>query len=80
MGYPIYINQDMPAVAANSQSVLFGDFSKYKIRRVLQAQMIRLNERFIDTLEIGLVVFQRFDGRLVDAGMHPVKYLVQASV
>jgi HK97 family phage major capsid protein len=66
-GYKITINQDMPDIGAGNKSIIFGDFSKYKIRRVRDAQLVRLDQRFIDKLQIGLLMFQRYDGNLCTA-------------
>jgi HK97 family phage major capsid protein len=64
----------MPVMAANAKSILFGDFSNYVIRDALDVQIIRLNERFPDNLEVGFIAFQRTDGNLVNAGTNPIKY------
>jgi HK97 family phage major capsid protein len=73
LGYPYTINQDMPVMAANAKSILFGDFSKYKVRRVAGgATVLRLNERYADNLQVGFIGFLRADGQLVDAGTHPI--------
>jgi HK97 family phage major capsid protein len=73
--YPYVINQDMAAMAASAKSVLFGDFSNYFIRRVAGIQILRLTERYADYNQVGFLAFQRWDGQLVDAGTHPIKYL-----
>jgi HK97 family phage major capsid protein len=82
LGYNYTINQDMFAYADGSATLndsqkiaLFGDLQKYVIRQVAAMRMVRLNERFGDTDEIGFVLFSRFDGDLLDAGTHPVKHL-----
>ena len=82
LGYPYVINQDMfayvdgAASANDNQKVaLFGQFKKYIIRTVNNMRLVRLNERFGDTDEVGLVAFWRIDGDLLDAGTHPVKYM-----
>ncbi len=82
LGYKYSINQDMFAYVDGSASAndgqkiaLFGDFQKYIYRQVAGMRMVRLNERFADTDEVGFVVFFRIDGDLLDAGTHPVKYL-----
>jgi HK97 family phage major capsid protein len=77
--YPYAINQDMAALAASSKSVLFGDFTNYFIRRVAGVQVLRLTERYADFNQVGFLAFQRWDGQLVDAGTHPIKYLQQAA-
>jgi HK97 family phage major capsid protein len=78
-GYEYTINQDMPVPAANAKSVLFGDFSKYYIRRVVGTQVLRLTERYADFNQTGFLAFQRWDGNLVDAGTHPLKYFAHSA-
>lgn len=78
-GYGFSINQDMASPASSAKTILFGDLSKYKIRRVRDVTMVRFAERFMDKLQIGLLAFLRADGNLIDAGTHPVKYLVQSA-
>ncbi len=82
--YPYYINNDMaicPAIAANpaAVTVLFGALDKYVIRRVKELGIITLRERFADYGQIGLIGFSRADGQLLDAGTHPICYLIQAT-
>lgn len=78
-GKPYTINQDMAAMATSAKSVLFGDFKKYFIRRVKGVQVLRLVERYADFNQTGFVAFQRWDGNLVDAGTHPLKYYANAA-
>lgn len=77
--YPYVINQDVAVPAASAISVLFGDFSNYFIRRVAGVQLLRLTERYADYNQVGFLAFQRWDGQLVDAGTHPIKYLTQSA-
>lgn len=77
--YPYTINRDMADPAASATSVLFGDFQNYYVRRIAGVQVLRLTERYADFNQVGFVAFQRWDGDLVDAGTHPVKYLKQAA-
>ena len=79
LGHPYTINQDVPAIAPSAKSILFGDFSKYYIRRITGARVLRLVERYADYNQIAFVAFQRWDGALIDAGTHPVKYLAMHS-
>jgi HK97 family phage major capsid protein len=77
--YPFTINQSMAsAVATGNKTVLFGDFSKYKIRDVASVRLRRLVERYADSDQEGFVAFARADGNLLDAGTHPVASLAQA--
>lgn len=74
LGYDISINQDMPVMAANAKSILFGRFDKYKARLVKDITIMRLVERYADNLQVAFLLFARADGRLLDAGTNPVKY------
>lgn len=77
--YPITINQDMPnSVATTNKTLLFGQLSKYKIRRVGSVRLYRLEERYRDNDQDGFVAFIREDGNLLEAGTSPVKCLQQA--
>lgn len=78
-GYPYSINNDLPVVALNSKSLLFGQFSKYTVRRVRELAIVKLSERYADYGQVAFIGFARYDGQLMDAGTHPVKYLVQAA-
>jgi HK97 family phage major capsid protein len=67
------INNDMPVMAASAYPILFGDMSKYMVRRVAGGvTMMRLTERYADYLQVGFLGFMRFDGQLLDAGTHPI--------
>jgi HK97 family phage major capsid protein len=78
-GYPIAINQDMPVMAASAKSVLFGRFDKYKLRMVRDVSMLRLTERYADSLQVAFILFMRADGRLLDAGTNPIKYYANSA-
>lgn len=78
-GYPFRINNDLPTVAANAKTVAFGNFQKYLIRRVKEMSVLRLVERYADYGQVGFIAFARYDANLLDAGTHPIKYLVQAA-
>lgn len=67
-GYPFVINNDMPTLAQNSKSVLFGDIrAAYVIRIVKGLTVLRLVERYADLLQVGFLGFERADGTLQDA-------------
>lgn len=78
-GYGYAINNDMATIAVNAKTVTFGLHKKYKVRRVKDFTMLRLVERFADYGQVAFLAFARYDGNLLDAGTHPVKYLVQAA-
>jgi HK97 family phage major capsid protein len=59
---------------ATRKTVLFGDFSKYVVRRVTPI-IQRLEERFIDFGQYSYIMHQRLDGNLIDGSGGAVKYL-----
>lgn len=75
LGHAYVINQHMDTVAAGKHSMLFGDFSKYYLREVMDVTVIRAVERYVDYAQVGFIAFARFDSDLVDAGTHPITYL-----
>lgn len=77
-GSPYWINQSMAAATTGAKSMLFGDFRTYKIRRVSQPILIRLSERYAEKFQTAFFLFERIDGRSVDASGGAVKHLAQA--
>lgn len=73
-GYPVRINNSLPTTAT-SKGLLFGDFSKYLIREVKGIEVIRLDELFAVNHQVAFLAYARYDGRAVDAGTNPFKYL-----
>lgn len=74
--YPYVINQDMAVMASNAYPAVFGDLTKFKVRRVAgDVTVLRLAERYADYLQVGYIAFLRADSNLVDAGTHPVATL-----
>jgi HK97 family phage major capsid protein len=72
LGYPFAINDDIAAPAHLANSILFGDMSTYKVRKVGAPEVLRLVERYADYLQVGFIGFMRADAQLVDAGTHPI--------
>ena len=77
--YPYWINNDMPTIALNAKTVLFGEMKKYLMRRVKELGVITLQESFADYGQVAYIGFARYDGNLLDAGTHPVCFLQQAA-
>lgn len=69
LGRPIFISQEMPTMAANAKSILFGDFSRYMIREVMDLTLFRMaDSNFILNGQIGFVAFNRQGGNMIDVG------------
>ena len=76
-GHNIYYNNDMASsIATGEKTLLAADFSKFVVRSAGGIQMVRLNERYMDELEVGFVAYARKDAAVLDS--RAVKHLVQA--
>ncbi len=68
-GYNFTINQHMPVMAANAKSMLFGDFSRYLIRDVMQVLLFRMTDsKYTEKGSVGFLAFMRSGGNLTDVG------------
>lgn len=77
LGKRYWINQGMASsIATATKVVLFGDFSKYRIRIVKDMTVVRLNELYAANGLVGYQAYMRFDGELVNSAA--VKHLVTA--
>ncbi len=77
-GSRYWINQGMDStIDASSKVVLYGDFSKYRIRLVQELLIIRLNERYADNGLVGFIGFMRWDGECVNTAA--IKHLITAA-
>lgn len=74
LGYNYSINQAMANIATGNKTLLFGDFSKYFVRKVGSPLIGVLRERFWPDLGIAGLIY--FDGELGDTAA--VKHLIQA--
>jgi HK97 family phage major capsid protein len=81
MGRRVVLNQYLPDIEAGKVAIQFGDFKAgYLLREVKPGlAIVRLNERFMDTLEVGFLGYCRAAGISTDAGTHPIMNLVQKS-
>lgn len=67
LGSPIIINQDVPVMAANAKSILFGDFSFYTIRDVMDVTMFRFTDSvFTRKGQVGFLAWMRSGGQMID--------------
>jgi HK97 family phage major capsid protein len=69
LGREIVINQNVPALAANAKSILFGDFSKYLVRDVMDTTLFRMTDSAYTLKgQVGFVAFCRSGANMVDVG------------
>lgn len=67
LGFGYSVNQAMPDIAAGAKPIIFGDHSRYVVRKVRGFSVLTLRERYAENFQIGMVGFKRFDG----ASMRP---------
>ena len=78
LGYPIYVNNDVAVPAANAKSLLFGNFSYYKIRDAMEVQMFRFTDSAYTKLgQVAFLAWARMGGNLVDT--NAVKYYAHSA-
>jgi len=76
-GVPVYVNNDMQSsIATATKTMIAADFSKYVVRNAGGVQFLRLNERFMNELEVGFIAYKRADGAVLNSAA--VKHLLQA--
>lgn len=66
LSHPYSVNQAMADIGASARSVLFGDHSRYVVRKVMGFQVMTLRERYAENFQVGMVGFKRFDGELLN--------------
>lgn len=69
LGREIVLNQHMASPAANAKSILFGDFSKYLIRDVMDVTLFRMTDsKYTEKGQVGFLAFCRSGANMVDVG------------
>lgn len=79
-GRPYWLNDEMPARAANAVMLLFGNFRNVWVRQIREVTIYRLPELYrISNDATAVVATARSDARLIDAGTRPVVAIRQGS-
>jgi HK97 family phage major capsid protein len=76
LGKPFSVNQAMANIASTAKPVIFGDMSRFIVRKVLGFQVLTLRERYAENFQVGMVGFKRFDSELLNTAA--VKHLANA--
>jgi HK97 family phage major capsid protein len=77
LAHPYSVNQAMANIAASAKPIIFGDHSRYVVRKVRGFTVLTLRERYAENFQIGMIGFKRFDGALLNN--KAVKHLAMAS-
>lgn len=72
---PYSINDDVASIALSAKPILFGDFSRYYVRKVGSPLIGTVRERFWP--KIGMAGLIRYDGELMDS--NAIKHLAMAA-
>lgn len=79
LGAQYVINQDVAVPAASAKSVLWGDFSKYIIRDVMDMMLFRFTDSaYAKKGQVAFLAWMRTDGNLIDVG-GAVKHFVHGA-
>ena len=74
------INSDLATPAASQYTMLFGDMSTFKVRKVASGTtVLRLVERYADYAQIGYLGFMRFDSNYLYAGAPSIVVVQQSA-
>jgi HK97 family phage major capsid protein len=69
LDYPVFINNDMPAPAANAKSLAFGRLASYTIRDVAEFTLYRYTDSaYVTKGQVGFMGVARSGGNLTDSG------------
>jgi HK97 family phage major capsid protein len=81
LGYDVILNQSLANIGASAKPILFGDLeAAFMLRTDGQPSILRLNERYADTLEVGFYLWSRIGGLyLGQSSVYPVVALQIAS-
>jgi HK97 family phage major capsid protein len=75
LGYSYGVNQDMPVMAANAKSIVFGDMSRYLVRDVMGVTLYRFDDsNYMKNGQVAFLAFQRSDGKWIDSGNAAIAY------
>ncbi len=81
-GYPVSKNIFLQSIQPTASSpqvttypIAFGDFKRYRIRRVSPSVVYRFDERFADVMQTGFMQMMRVDGNLCDGNGGAIKLL-----
>lgn len=69
LGHRLVVNQHMANMAASARSILFGDFTGYKVRDALDVSMFRFTDSaYSKKGQVGFMAWMRTGGNLADVG------------
>jgi HK97 family phage major capsid protein len=67
LGKPIEDNSAMDDIGAGNSPIIFGDHSRYVVRKIGNFSVVPFREKYMHKLQIGLMAFMRFDGEMLNS-------------
>lgn len=64
LGYPVYVSDNMPEIAASAVPILFGDFSAIALKQTQELEMQILREKYATQHATGIVAWTEFDAKI----------------
>lgn len=74
LNFPYSVNQAMADIGTSARPIIFGDLSRFVVRKVMGFQVLTLRERYAENFQVGMVGFKRFDSELLNSAA--VKHMV----
>lgn len=66
LGKPVYLSENMPAMASTNKAIVYGDLSGYYVKLAENMDIQVLNEKFADEHAVGVVGWLEMDGKIVE--------------
>lgn len=67
LGKPVYVSDNMPAMAASAKAILYGDLSGLAVNMREDISMQVLREKYATQHAIGIISWLEFDSNVIDA-------------
>jgi len=78
-GYPVIVNPDVVDINQYDRSVFFGDFKRYWVAEALPMKLVRMDEYYKPSDQVGMAVLGRWAGNLAAySGDAPIKHIRHA--
>lgn len=79
-GYPVIVNNYVDELNAYNKSVFFGDFSRYWVAEALPMKLVRMDEYYKPSDQVGIAILGRWAGNLAAYSTdYPIKFIRNAS-
>ena len=79
-GFPVIVNDEVDEINPANFPVFFGDFSRFWVGEALPMKLVRMDEYYKPSDQVGLAVLGRWAGNLAAyAGDYPIQHIRNAT-